>query len=900
MCFSARQSSSPATAPLFPNISVWFLRRRRSERQKSANRYYNDLLLFGVVILLTDKLTLFSEQNSEAMDDSCAVCAETLKWVAYGPCGHREVCSTCTIRLRFICNDQCCCICKSESSIIFVTKALGDYTRMVNDFSAFPANPIEGQVGQYWFHEGARAYFDDLDHYKMIKAMCRLSCNVCDRKNEPKSRRSKRTGDFNCIEQLKIHLFHQHRLFMCSLCLEGRKIFISEQKLYNRAQLNQHVKTGDSVVDGSESERGGFMGHPMCEFCQNPSYGDNELYLHMSTEHFTCHICQKQHPGRYEYFNDYDDLEIHFRQGHFLCEDEACLAKKFIVFAAESEMKRHDAMEHGGRMSRAKRNAALLIPTSFQYRQSCEHDDGNHPRSSDIQLSMAEDSRETFNAVRFHDISLNAQTSHRETSEIKSTVNPFEPLAGTDSEPSSSYCLVLGHNSTRTLLEESSFPPLPMAPRISVQRSRNAMNGLSGNTMAAHLRHQNTVEVLNCSRASPAASHYPSSSGSISYHSRPVLDSGLLSSSSSQSSSQSKPAATNEYALSGHESSIQSGPSAANDLVLSSSFASSSRTQSSTSKVYCSSSAQNLVDRETHDKSFSDPQVDKLTTSSKLLLKAENVESANKALVEKIRAALDFDRDKYAAFKVISVEYRQDLIDTGEYLAYVHQFGLSHLVLELAMLCPNAQKQRELVEIYKYNTRRNGSNENGLSIVNDHSKSKKSSKKGKEKCEDNGIYLPENALAENGTSASEMMNLQLNHKPSLDEAKISSKVVCHSGKGKSKILVEEQQSLNSLIEPRNNNDTQSGSGCPEKNVGARGGNKSHKKMSKFLKNRLGDISAAQLLDKDNPGAGPDGNDEKTCWKKNPPEMLPIHGVWHNGGGRRLVVMTQRRPKKVMT
>ncbi|KAF2307340.1 hypothetical protein GH714_026468 [Hevea brasiliensis] len=502
-------------------------------------------------------------------------------------------------------------------------------------------------------------------------------------------------------------------------------------------------------------------------------------------------LSPRRHPGRYEYFNDYDDLEIHFRQGHFYVKMKLSW-KKFIVFAAESEMKRHDAMEHGGRMSHAKRNAALLIPTSFQYQQSCEHDDGNHPRSSDIQLSMAEDSRETFNAVRFHDISLNAQTSHRETSEIKSTVNPFEPLAGTDSEPSSSYCLVLGHNSTGTLLEESSFPPFQWLQE-SVCKDQDAMNGLSGNTMAAHLRHQNTVEVLNYSRASPAASHYPNSSGSISYHSRPVLDSGLLSSSSSQSSSQIKPAATNEYALSGHESSIQSGPSAANDLVLSSSFASSSRTQSSTSK----------------------------------------------ALVEKIRAALDFDRDKYAAFKVISVEYRQDLIDTGEYLAYVHQFGLSHLVLELAMLCPNAQKQRELVEIYKYNTRRNGSNENGLSIVNDHSK-------------------------KNGTSASEMMNLQLNHKPSLDEAKISSKVVCHSGKGKSKILVEEQQSPNSLIEPRNNNDTQ---------------------------------SAAQLLDKDNPGAGPDGNDEKTCWKKNPPEMLPIHGVWHNGGGRRLVVMTQRDQKR---
>lgn len=32
-------------------------------------------------------------------------------------------------------------------------------------------------------------------------------------------------------------------------------------------------------------------------------------------------------------------LQIHFRQEHFLCEDEACLAKKFIVFQSEAEMK---------------------------------------------------------------------------------------------------------------------------------------------------------------------------------------------------------------------------------------------------------------------------------------------------------------------------------------------------------------------------------------------------------------------------------------------------------------------------------------------------------------------------------------------------------------------------------
>jgi len=56
------------------------------------------------------------------MDDSCAVCVDALEWVAYEACGHKEVCSTYVAHLRFICEDRRCCICKSESDVVFVTK----------------------------------------------------------------------------------------------------------------------------------------------------------------------------------------------------------------------------------------------------------------------------------------------------------------------------------------------------------------------------------------------------------------------------------------------------------------------------------------------------------------------------------------------------------------------------------------------------------------------------------------------------------------------------------------------------------------------------------------------------------------------------------------------------------
>ncbi|CAK7340454.1 unnamed protein product [Dovyalis caffra] len=795
------------------------------------------------------------------MDDTCAVCADTLEWVAYGPCLHKEVCSTCTIRLRFICNDFNCCICKSESNTIFITKALGDYTRMISDFKGLGGvNGSEGKVGEYWYHEGTKAYFDEFDHYKMIKAMCRLSCNVCNKKDGG-------SKEFNSVEQLKGHLFHRHKLLMCSLCLEGRKIFISEQKLYNRAQLTQHVRTGDSVVDGSEIERGGFTGHPMCEFCENPFYGDNELYLHMSTEHFTCHICQRQHPGQYEYFNNYDNLEIHFGQEHFLCEDEACLGKKFIVFATESELKRHNAMEHGGRMSRSKRSAVLQIPTSFRFRQINEHDrhrggHGSRSDSSGYQMNMAnEDNLETANAERPYGISSNAQSfsTRREEGEIDIITNPFESLTTIDSEPPSRYRQDIGWNSRSAPMEEMSFPPLPVASSSSQQRSRNGLGGSSVNTMAARMRRRNMVKVLNTSRAWPAANNHPNSLASISYQSRPVPDSGVLSSSSSLSLSQSKQATVKESVLSTHTSSAQAGPSRANGLVLSSNFPSSSRTSNRNSRVSQATVAPNAVDRTSLKSVSSVPflsatKADKMSTSASTLPKVEDVQSANKALVEKIRAALEFNDDKFTAFKIISTEYCRDIIDTAEYLASVYQFGLSHLVPELARLCPSAEKQRELVEIYNYNVSMKGSVENGLSIDNGRSKCKKSSKKGKEKCADNGISSFDNILSD-----------------SL-KVEILPKEGHPGGKGKSKILVDEQANLNLSMESKSENVAQQAGVISKKN---------------FLKNRLGDASSDTLPDDD-----PDEKEEKADANKDIPKVLPVGGVWNNGGGRKLVAMTQ--------
>ncbi|XP_022770753.1 E3 ubiquitin-protein ligase ZNF598-like [Durio zibethinus] len=826
------------------------------------------------------------------MDDSCAVCADNLEWVAYGACGHRDVCSTCVARLRFICNDRRCCICKTESNVIFVTKALGDYTRMINDFSVLPSEVREGRVGSYWYHEDTQAFFDDVDHYRMIKAMCRLSCSVCDKMEDQSNDGVKRRGKFRNIEQLKGHLFHRHRLVMCKLCLEGRKVFICEQKLYTRVQLNQHIHTGDSEVDGSESERGGFMGHPMCEFCKNPFYGDNELYSHMSTEHYTCHICQRQHPGQYEYYKNYDDLEIHFRRDHYLCEDEACLAKKFIVFQSEAELKRHNTIEHGGRMSRAQRNAALQIPTSFRYSRSNE---GNRRGTGRMfwcepsdELSMAiEASLGTASDPPASSIA-QVGSDHGDTNDIDPLVQPFELLSTTDFESSSRYLQALGGGSRGAPFQES-FPPLPMAPSNIQQNSKHSSEGLPNNTMAAHLRRQKVgnKNILSSAQAWPATSRRPMQTSSSSSQFRPAtniatvtsLDSGNRVSQLSYSSS------TNAQA----QAQVQARPITADILISSGSRMSSGNT----SRISHSSSAPNLADGGYSEPSVSEfppvsaAQRHKQSSSSQVLRNVEDVHTANISLVEKMRAVLEYDEEKYTAFKEISGQYRQGLIGTDRYLDYVQQYGLSHLVLELARLCPDARKQKELIDTYNASFQSNGLQENGGAQVGVWLKDNNASKKGKGKSLDAAVSNSKDTLADSIMSS--VHKLQSSYKPSGEQAKVLSKDGYRPAKGKSKVMGDEQQvELNSNNQPSIKIGGQNDSLSAKSGDGG-GGSKQRKKTSKFHRVRLGDGSMAALLDLENSEPEPDPKplDNAFDGGQNSTDGLTVRGDWKKGGSRKL-------------
>lgn len=159
-----------------------------------------------------------------------------------------------------------------------------------------------------------------------------------------------------------------HRRVMCDLCTRNKKVFTHEHELFTAAQLRNHEKYGDD--NPGAVDQSGFKGHPECGFCKERFYGDDELYAHCRDSHEKCHICDRRSNSRQQqYYEDYDSLELHFRHDHFLCSDQECLDKKFVVFESEMDLKAHQLEVHSNDLSKDVRKDARRVNLStFDYR----------------------------------------------------------------------------------------------------------------------------------------------------------------------------------------------------------------------------------------------------------------------------------------------------------------------------------------------------------------------------------------------------------------------------------------------------------------------------------------------------------------------------------------------------
>ncbi|XP_017475514.1 PREDICTED: zinc finger protein 598 [Rhagoletis zephyria] len=250
--------------------------------------------------------------------DACVLCCKEVDIYSIGECDH-PICFECSTRLRVLCEQNECPICRQVlSKVIFTHDKLPYRELEAKNRSGYYSKKYK--IG-FYSAKIQQAFFNLLDH----------PCPKC---NVPPFRR---------FSDLEYHVRKEHDLHYCDLCIEHLKIFTFERRCYTQAELGLHRTKGDR---DNRSHRG----HPLCEFCKKRYLDRDELFRHKRRDHYFCHFCDDESN---DFYRDYDALANHFRERHFLCEEGRCATEQFIgAFRTEIDYKAHYASAHGRNLNK--------------------------------------------------------------------------------------------------------------------------------------------------------------------------------------------------------------------------------------------------------------------------------------------------------------------------------------------------------------------------------------------------------------------------------------------------------------------------------------------------------------------------------------------------------------------
>ncbi|KAI3426465.1 hypothetical protein D9Q98_008832 [Chlorella vulgaris] len=258
----------------------------------------------------------------------CLVCCSEMREVGIGACNHKQVCGTCTLRLRLCYDRRDCPLCKTELKEVVVAP----WRPELPDWADYAAHPewvartkrwAGGKIcADRWSGGGRRG----APLLQQLQSRTALACMVCDPGGQvPFQRR----------EQLLMHVEQEHGMGLCSLCLgEGRLFPLELQAFASPAALQAHSAAA----------------HPRCEFCRRTFFDDDALWSHMQQVHYSCHVCPPPVAAA-AYFNSSQDLLRHMRSDHFMCEEAECV-DCFVAFSSVEDLQRHHMERHSARMPR--------------------------------------------------------------------------------------------------------------------------------------------------------------------------------------------------------------------------------------------------------------------------------------------------------------------------------------------------------------------------------------------------------------------------------------------------------------------------------------------------------------------------------------------------------------------
>lgn len=293
-------------------------------------------------------------KNTSLGGAQCLVCYSDLQHPAKTSCGHNDICGVCHLRLRHLHSDKACPMCKHVNDKLIVDE--------FDTAKPFEEYPMWGNElgGDFVFREDVGMFFVK-DHYEreilpLFGFHC-TSCNdldatVSDTTDEPSAaaaaaapmtnnnNKKSSSAKVTPLRRLQDHLRNKHRQTLCQLCIDFKRDFVARLPRFSPTQLKHHLQHGDGASSG-------FSGHPLCEFCRPKRFYDlTQLHLHLQKDHYKCHVCDKQGLAN-QYFRNYNTLESHFENMHFLCRDPQCLAARFVVFENDLDLRHHNMAVHG-------------------------------------------------------------------------------------------------------------------------------------------------------------------------------------------------------------------------------------------------------------------------------------------------------------------------------------------------------------------------------------------------------------------------------------------------------------------------------------------------------------------------------------------------------------------------
>jgi hypothetical protein len=304
-------------------------------------------------VLAKEKALALVPQDTNGDDveaEVCFICASPVVHQSVAPCNHRT-CHICSLRLRALYKTKTCAHCRSSAEEVIFTD---DANKRYEDYSQAELAQVDDNLG---IHYESQEIFEDtilLLRYNCPDASCDAACLGW--------------------PDLHRHVKSVHQKQMCDLCTRNKKVFTHEHELFTKPELQRHEKYGDDVP-GADNQSG-FKGHPECGFCRQRFYGDDDLFSHCRDRHERCHLCDRRDGGRKpQYYVDYNALEVHFRKDHFVCPDQECLEKKFVVFDSDMDLKAHQLEAHPNGLTKdARRDARRVDISGFDYRAPHQQD----------------------------------------------------------------------------------------------------------------------------------------------------------------------------------------------------------------------------------------------------------------------------------------------------------------------------------------------------------------------------------------------------------------------------------------------------------------------------------------------------------------------------------------------